>query len=109
MISLLKSNEWEKSKVSGFYVRELMNLKTGTVKRIKVESQSYYPIHNHHNTTEYALVLSGTPEIEIDEKIYCCGQGDFVIFPAGVPHAIRNKGVSPCKLFVGSIHLEEHE
>jgi len=103
MINLSTNNEWEKSKISGFFSRDLINQKLGTVKLIKIDPHCHYPVHKHYNKTEYALVLTGTPEIEVGNAKCRCSEGDFVIFPASATHAISNNGDDFCELVIGSI------
>ncbi len=46
--------------------------------------------HRHHCEEEFLYVLSGRGVVEIDEEQHEIGAGDFVGFPAGVAHHLKN-------------------
>jgi uncharacterized cupin superfamily protein len=46
--------------------------------------------HRHHGEEEFLYVLSGRGVVEIDEEEHEIGAGDFVGFPPGVAHHLKN-------------------
>jgi quercetin 2,3-dioxygenase len=50
--------------------------------------------HVHHREEEWAYVLEGRGVIELDEAEHEVGPGDFVAFPPGVAHHVRNTSAS---------------
>lgn len=94
---------WIEGKVKGFFGKELISLTNGGLKLIKVVSLATYPEHIHHDKTEYAYVLEGTPEFIINSETHLGKTGDFFIFPINTKHAIKNNTNSECILLIGSI------
>lgn len=106
MINKIKpgSLEWATGKIKGFYGKDFITEKNGTVKLVKILSSSKYPIHQHPEKTEYAYVLNGSPEFFIDQTHYHSEASDFFIFPAKISHAIENNTNEDCLLLIGAIH-----
>ncbi|MHB8260002.1 MAG: cupin domain-containing protein [Bacteroidia bacterium] len=95
--------DWTTGKVKGFCGKELIDIDKGSVKLVKISPFATYPDHVHPDKTEYAYVIAGCPEFEIDNKHYTSEQGDFFIFPTKVKHAIKNKTDAECILLIGAI------
>src|SRR5665647_555109 len=95
--------DWTSGKVKGFYGRELINLRSGSVKFIKIDPFAIYPEHIHPDKTEYAFVVEGNPEFLIGAQLHNGQPGDFFIFPQQVKHSIRNPADGNCMLLVGAI------
>ncbi len=96
--------DWETGKVKGFNGKNLIDLKNGGLKMVKVDSFATYPSHLHHNKTEYVYVLEGSPKIAIGKVNYAGEKGDFFIFPKSIKHSIDNPTDSECLLLVGAIN-----
>ncbi|WP_438489696.1 cupin domain-containing protein [Streptomyces sp. S186] len=47
------------------------------------------PRHTHHVADEGIYVLEGELHIDFDDRLHTARQGQFVLLPHGVPHAIR--------------------
>ena len=47
--------------------------------------------HVHHREEEWVFVLEGRGVVEVDDATYEVGAGDFVAFPPGVAHTVRNE------------------
>ena len=45
-----------------------------------------FPRHNHEETDEFFLVLAGTFELHLDDRVVVLEQGDAYTVPAGVYH-----------------------
>ncbi|HMZ45860.1 MAG TPA: cupin domain-containing protein [Chitinophagaceae bacterium] len=90
-------------KVKGFYGKDFINLQNGTVKLVRVDSFSKYPLHLHPDKTEYAFVVKGNPFFVIDENKFTGEPGDFFIFPKNTKHAIENNTSNECVLLIGAI------
>ena len=105
MDNKIKSNllEWSSGKVKGFYGKDFIKMDNGSVKLVKVDAHATYPLHVHPDKTEYAYVLEGNTEFEIDNQQYSSEPGDFFIFPRGKKHAIINNTNEDCLLLVGAI------
>ncbi len=99
--------EWKSGQIEGFLSKELFDLENGSLKFIRVEPESTYPVHKHVDKTEYAVVLEGNPEMMIDHKLYKGVFGDVFIFPSHVAHAISNHTNSHCTLIIGSVKNNE--
>ncbi|MET1029115.1 MAG: cupin domain-containing protein, partial [Dongiaceae bacterium] len=52
-----------------------------------------------HLGEEIAYVISGTIELELDDKIYILNVGDCFGFPSTSPHQFRNIGSGPAAVF----------
>jgi uncharacterized cupin superfamily protein len=50
--------------------------------------------HLHHREEEWVHVLEGSGVVELDEEELAVGPGDFVAFPPGVAHGVRNTSAS---------------
>ena len=95
--------DWSSGQVKGFYGKELLDLKHGGVKLVKIDEQAIYPSHQHPKKTEYVQVLEGRPDFLIDDKRYESEPGDFFVFPVGTVHSIENKTPAKCLILVGSL------
>ncbi|HUM97666.1 MAG TPA: cupin domain-containing protein [Chitinophagaceae bacterium] len=96
--------EWKEGKVKNFFGKELISLKNGTLKLIKVAPQASYPLHHHPDKTEYAYVLKGSPEFEISGEHFTGKPDEFFIFPQNENHTILNKTDETCLMLVGAIN-----
>jgi quercetin dioxygenase-like cupin family protein len=105
MENKIKSSQldWEAAKVKGFFGKELINFKNGGLKLVKIEPLASYPVHVHPTKTEYAYVLIGSPNFEIEDQQFSSEPGDFFIFPVAKKHAILNKTDLECVLLIGNI------
>ncbi|MGC4232111.1 MAG: cupin domain-containing protein [Niabella sp.] len=95
--------EWTYGKVKGFAGKDLIKLDNGTLKLVKVEAGASYPTHQHPDKTEFAYVVSGTPEFMIGETTFQSQCGDFFIFPRQEMHSIHNHSNGLCELLIGAI------
>lgn len=101
------SVEWKRGKIKGFLFKELFDQENGSLKLIRVEPESSYPMHKHADKTEYAVVLEGNPEMMIENNYYTGVIGDVFIFPSNAIHAISNNTTGHCILIIGSIKNNE--
>jgi quercetin dioxygenase-like cupin family protein len=95
--------DWESTKIKGFSSKQLIEMKNGGLKLIKVEPDSSYPLHNHPDKTEYIYVLEGKPEIIIGEDHFTGKTGEFFILNESVKHSIKNNDSKDCILLIGAI------
>jgi quercetin dioxygenase-like cupin family protein len=102
---IAREQPWTEGRVKLFSGKELISQENGGLKLVKVEPGASYPLHVHPDKTEYAYVLEGSPEFSVGDETHSSQPGEFVIFPANVKHAIRNKTRSGCVLLVGSIKV----
>ncbi len=54
-----------------------------------------FPFHRHHGTEEALFVLSGKAKVRTTDGETAIGPGDFVSFPVGDAHQLRNDGSEP--------------
>ena len=101
------SLDWITGKVKGFQGKNLIEMKNGGLKKVKVDSFSTYPSHLHPNKTEYIYVLEGKPKITIGDKIYHGNKDDFFTLPNSIKHSIENPFDSECILLVGAINISD--
>ena len=95
--------DWTKSKIKGFYGKELIAQEKGSVKIVRIDPIASYPEHHHPNKTEYAYIIEGNPIIVIENQHYMSEPGDFFIFPVNTKHAIINNTGNECLLLIGAI------
>ena len=89
--------------VQGVSARELLMMKEGTAKLIRLGPGVTYPEHQHPDRTEYVYVLSGRPRLFDGTEHHDCVPGDFVSFPAKTPHVLANPGSEEVVLLAGAI------
>lgn len=94
---------WEEGKVKDFFGKDLLALDNGSFKLVKVAPLASYPEHRHPDKTEFAYVLEGCPEFTIGDACFAANADEFYVFPANVPHAIRNTSALNCLLLIGAI------
>jgi quercetin 2,3-dioxygenase len=70
------------------------------------ESAAY---HVHHREEEWLLVLAGRGTAEVDDAEHEVGPGDFLGFPPGVAHHLRNSGDSDLHVLVGGEAIPDVE
>jgi len=97
--------DWTAGKVKGFYGKEFISTNNGGVKLVKITSFSKYPLHKHPEKTEYAYVIKGNVEFNIENIQYTSEAGDFFIFPSNTNHAIENNTNEECLLLIGEIKI----
>lgn len=95
---------WDPSNVEGIHSKSLVELPDGTAKLMRLEAGSSYPKHQHPKRTEYAFVLSGQAILTVDHEEFEAGPGNFVVFPAGTPHALANRSHQEATLLVGAVY-----
>ena len=67
----------------------------GTVFRIVQYAPGVAPRHHRTNSIDYAVVLSGSIELELDNTTVLLGPGD-VLVQRGTIHNWANSGTEPC-------------
>ncbi|MEM1298747.1 MAG: cupin domain-containing protein [Pseudomonadota bacterium] len=75
-----------------------------------------FPLHLHHGEEEWAYVLSGEGEVQLDDHTKAILPGTYILFPAArEAHAIRNTGTEDLVCLMGGtapaadvIDLPEH-
>lgn len=98
-----KALDWKTGNVKGFSGKQLIDQDNGTVKLVRVDPQSNYPLHRHPDKTEYAYVVEGNFEFIVGDKTYDGVPGDFLVFPLMTMHAIHNKTDKAGTLLIGAI------
>ena len=62
------------------------------VKRIHVHPQASLSLQSHHHRAEHWIVVSGTAEVTIDDKVQLISENQSVYIPLGAKHRLRNPG-----------------
>jgi len=68
------------------------------VKRIYVHPGASLSLQSHHHRAEHWIVVSGTAEVTIDEKVQLVTENQSVFIPLGAVHRMRNPGKVPMVL-----------
>jgi mannose-6-phosphate isomerase-like protein (cupin superfamily) len=58
------------------------------------------PKHVHEREDETYVVLSGSVEVTIDDRVETLGAGDCVFLPPAIPHRIHNPGPKPAQMLM---------
>ena len=72
-------------------------LENGTVLRIVTYSPGVSPRHHRTNSIDYAVVLSGSMQVELDEQTVELNEGDVLIQRGTLHNWINNSG-KPCTM-----------
>jgi len=68
------------------------------VKRIFVKPGAALSLQSHHHRSEHWVVVEGTAEVTIDDKVKLITEGQSVYIPLGALHRLRNPGKLPMVL-----------
>ncbi|MCL7406663.1 mannose-1-phosphate guanylyltransferase/mannose-6-phosphate isomerase [Marivivens sp.] len=68
------------------------------VKRIHVHPGAALSLQSHHHRAEHWIVVSGTAEVTIDDKVQLVTENESVYIPLGAVHRMRNPGKVPMVL-----------
>ncbi len=68
------------------------------VKRIVVKPGAALSLQSHHHRAEHWIVVSGTAEVTIDEKVQLVSENQSVYIPLGAVHRMANPGKVPMVL-----------
>ena len=68
------------------------------VKRIHVHPDAALSLQSHHHRAEHWIVVSGTAEVTIDDKVQLVTENQSVFIPLGAVHRMRNPGKVPMVL-----------
>jgi len=97
------SLNWGQGQAKGFVGKNLIDLKNGSLKMVKVLPFAVYPAHKHPSKTEFIFVLEGSPKIIIGESVCDGEKNDFFTLPKNLKHGIENPTDTECILLVGAI------
>ena len=68
------------------------------VKRIHVDPGASLSLQSHHHRSEHWIVVSGTAEVVIDERVHLVTENESVYIPLGTKHRMSNPGKVPMVL-----------
>ncbi len=68
------------------------------VKRIVVKPGAALSLQSHHHRAEHWIVVSGTAEVTIDDKVQLVSENQSVYIPLGAVHRMANPGKVPMVL-----------
>ena len=64
-------------------------------KVITVDPGQQLSYQSHQKRSEHWVVISGTAEVVLDDKVNKLGAGDYIFIPQGGKHRMRNPGTEP--------------
>lgn len=68
------------------------------VKRIHVHPSAALSLQSHHHRAEHWIVVEGTAEVTIDDKVQLVAENQSVFIPLGAKHRMKNPGKVPMVL-----------
>lgn len=68
------------------------------VKRIHVHPGAALSLQSHHHRAEHWIVVSGTAEVTIDDRVTLVSENQSVFIPLGAVHRMKNPGKLPMVL-----------
>ena len=68
------------------------------VKRIHVHPGAALSLQSHHHRAEHWIVVEGTAEVTIDDKVQLVSENQSVFIPLGAKHRMKNPGKVPMVL-----------
>jgi uncharacterized cupin superfamily protein len=102
------SHPWNPdSEITGTMLARAAGLKRVgvSIARLRPGKESFI-YHVHHREEEWIYVLSGRGVVEIDNREFEIGSGDFVAFPTGVAHHLRNAFEEELVYLMGGENLD---
>lgn len=63
-----------------------------TVSRYKVEVGDTVSLHVHTGKAEYWVIVAGEGQVRLGDQEMAVKEGDVIVTPPEVPHALRNTG-----------------
>ncbi|MFO0585382.1 MAG: cupin domain-containing protein [Anaeromyxobacter sp.] len=68
-----------------------------------------YAYHLHHREEEWMYLLEGEGVVDVDDREVAVGPGDFLGFPPGVAHLVRNTGAGDLRFLQGGEVISDVE
>ena len=81
----------------GYYL-SLVEANRWQVKLILVKPGEKLSLQMHHHRSEHWVVVSGTAEVEVDNKLRVLSENQSVYIPLGSKHRLKNPGKIPLTL-----------
>ena len=96
------------SEISGVQLAPLAGLtRIGvSIARVPPGKESFV-YHRHVREEEWVYILEGEAESDIDDVVERVGAGDFIGYPAGVAHTLRNVGTADLVYLMGGEQLAD--
>jgi mannose-1-phosphate guanylyltransferase len=81
------------------------------VKRITVKPGEGLSLQMHHHRAEHWIVVAGTAQVTIDDKVSLLGENESIYIPLGATHCLENPGKIPLELIEvrSGAYLEEDD
>ena len=81
------------------------------VKRIEVNPNASLSLQKHLHRAEHWVVVEGTAQIEVDEKIFIIKENESTYIPLGSKHRLSNPGKIPLRIIEvqSGSYLEEDD
>ncbi len=83
--------EWSQvsKAVDGIFQHWEAQSKNGSIKFLKFDPGSSYPVHHHPDRVEWLYVLSGRMIATIDSVEHDLAKGEYAAFPVNSNHSLR--------------------
>ena len=94
----------------GFYL-SITEGKRFQVKIIHVKPGAKLSLQMHHHRAEHWVVVKGTAEVEIENKIMILSENESTFIPLGAKHRLTNPGKIPLEIIEvqSGAYLEEDD
>jgi (S)-ureidoglycine aminohydrolase len=101
---MLNWNEISFNKTEKGGRREFFNRPTSQLEKFEMHTTALKAgLDSHaphtHKEEEIILMLSGNPEMNIDDHLYKVKQGDVIFLSSRIPHSLQNTGATTCEYF----------
>ncbi len=68
------------------------------VKRITVKPDAHLSLQKHHHRAEHWVVVRGTAQVTVDERVWLVHENEAAYIPIGATHRLANPGKIPLEL-----------
>ena len=68
------------------------------VKCIRVKPGAALSLQKHHHRSEHWIVVKGTAQVTVDDKVFTMGENESTYIPLGATHRLENPGKLPLEL-----------
>ena len=82
----------EEKSFQGKVVRLLAKSHTMEAIQIELEAGDAFPKESLHAGEEFKYVIEGQIEVQVGEKVYLLGKGDWLWHRSDIPHMVSNPG-----------------
>ncbi|HCD3591032.1 TPA: cupin domain-containing protein, partial [Klebsiella pneumoniae] len=77
---------------------EIVNTKKYHINKVTVKPGGKFSLQRHLHRAEHWVILSGTAEVTLDDKVFLLTENQSTFIPAGSIHMLENPGKIPLEL-----------